>query len=262
MTLGARIKECRLKAKLSQEKVAELVGVSRQAVTKWESDQSAPNTENLFKLAEILGTTVDFLVTSENETRSAAEQVYQMFQDEQTRKEDETKRQRLQNFRCTLAVAGGYLLIFLLCKIFWTTVEPMSVTGWLFGDSAHTHKYLFGWLISKQIYFYASVVSILSAAFGLRRLSLTTLAAFALGLPLGEYLGAIPGLVPEGYHYGWAIWGLLFVGSIFLGIWLQRIPAEELNRNSRKLRLWCITAGLYTIGSVVFVLLNIPPAHY
>ena len=34
MTLGTRIKEYRLKAKLSQERVAELVGVSRQAVTK------------------------------------------------------------------------------------------------------------------------------------------------------------------------------------------------------------------------------------
>ena len=35
MTLGTRIKEYRMKSRLSQEKVAELVGVSRQAVTKW-----------------------------------------------------------------------------------------------------------------------------------------------------------------------------------------------------------------------------------
>ena len=42
MTLGERIKACRQHAGMSQEKVAELVGISRQAVTKWESDQSAP----------------------------------------------------------------------------------------------------------------------------------------------------------------------------------------------------------------------------
>lgn len=54
MTLGEKIKACRQAAGMSQEKVAELVGVSRQAVTKWEANQSAPNTENLFKLAEIL----------------------------------------------------------------------------------------------------------------------------------------------------------------------------------------------------------------
>lgn len=262
MTLGMKIKESRLKARLSQEKVAELVGVSRQAVTKWESDQSAPNTENLFRLAEVLGTTVDFLIASEDDPRSVAEQVYQMLQDDQARKKAEIKHQRLCSFRCTLAVAGSYLLIFLLCKIFWTTADGLTVTQWLFGDSPYHHEYLFGWLIGNRIYFYASVLSILSAAIGLRRLSLTTLAAFAAGLPLGEYLGSLPGLVPEGYHYGWAIWGLLFIGSIFLGGWLQRFPAEELVFRSKKLRLWCVVTGVYAVGSIVFVLLNIPPAYY
>ena len=50
MSLGEKIKACRQNAGMSQEKVAELVGVSRQAVTKWEANQSAPNTENMFKL--------------------------------------------------------------------------------------------------------------------------------------------------------------------------------------------------------------------
>jgi transcriptional regulator with XRE-family HTH domain len=65
MTLGERIKTCRQQAGMSQEKVAELVGISRQAVTKWETNQSAPSTENLFKLAEIFGTTVDLLLHEE-----------------------------------------------------------------------------------------------------------------------------------------------------------------------------------------------------
>ena len=42
MTLAERIKARRAAAGLSQEKVAEAVGVSRQAVAKWESGQSAP----------------------------------------------------------------------------------------------------------------------------------------------------------------------------------------------------------------------------
>ena len=62
MTLGERIKNQRTRAGLSQERVAELVGVSRQSVTKWESGQSAPSTENLFRLAEIFDTTVDMLL--------------------------------------------------------------------------------------------------------------------------------------------------------------------------------------------------------
>ena len=87
MTLGERIKACRQRAGMSQEKVAELAGVSRQAVTKWEANQSAPNTENLFKLAEIFGTTVDMLLASEDEVKkSPAEQIYYLYKMEEEKK--------------------------------------------------------------------------------------------------------------------------------------------------------------------------------
>jgi transcriptional regulator with XRE-family HTH domain len=55
MTLGERIKSGRQKLGFSQEKIAELVGTSRQAVTKWESDKSIPSMKNLMTLAEIFG---------------------------------------------------------------------------------------------------------------------------------------------------------------------------------------------------------------
>ena len=55
MTLGERIKACRQQAGMSQEKVAELMGISRQAVTKWETNKSAPSTENLFIILPISG---------------------------------------------------------------------------------------------------------------------------------------------------------------------------------------------------------------
>ena len=87
MALGERIKACRQSAGMSQEKVAELVGVSRQAVTKWEVNQSAPNTENLFKLAEIFGITVDMLLASEDENKqSPAEQIYYLYKMEEEKK--------------------------------------------------------------------------------------------------------------------------------------------------------------------------------
>ncbi len=62
-TLGARIAELRRAKGYSQEYVAEAVGVSRQAVSKWEQDQSAPDTYNLIALAGILGVTVEYLAT-------------------------------------------------------------------------------------------------------------------------------------------------------------------------------------------------------
>lgn len=61
MTLGEKLQNLRKENMLSQEKVAELVGVSRQAVSKWENDLSNPDTENLILLAEIFNISVDEL---------------------------------------------------------------------------------------------------------------------------------------------------------------------------------------------------------
>ena len=62
MPLGNHIKDNRKRCGLSQEKLAELIGVSRQAVTKWETDQSAPSTDNLIRLAEIFDISLDRLL--------------------------------------------------------------------------------------------------------------------------------------------------------------------------------------------------------
>ena len=61
MTFGESLKAYRKAKGLSQEKVAEFVSVSRQAVTKWESNLSSPGTENLMALSSILGVSLDEL---------------------------------------------------------------------------------------------------------------------------------------------------------------------------------------------------------
>ena len=53
MTLGERLKELRTRAGFSQEMAAERVGVSRQAVAKWESGRTIPTAENLAALARL-----------------------------------------------------------------------------------------------------------------------------------------------------------------------------------------------------------------
>lgn len=72
MTLGEKIKAQRKRAGLSQEKLADLVGVSRQAVTKWEANQSAPSTDNLISLAGLIQIPLDELVSDkvQSETQS------------------------------------------------------------------------------------------------------------------------------------------------------------------------------------------------
>lgn len=64
MTLGENIKKRREELKLSQEYVAEQLGVSRQAVSKWETGQSEPTASNLIQLAEIFKVNLSELVGS------------------------------------------------------------------------------------------------------------------------------------------------------------------------------------------------------
>lgn len=61
MTLNEELKQLRKENKLSQEKVAELVGVSRQSVSKWETGLSNPDTDNLIHLTEIYHVSLDEL---------------------------------------------------------------------------------------------------------------------------------------------------------------------------------------------------------
>ena len=63
MTIGERINRARKDRGLTQEKLAEMMGVSSQAVSKWENDQSYPDITTLPKLAEIIGMSVDELLS-------------------------------------------------------------------------------------------------------------------------------------------------------------------------------------------------------
>lgn len=62
MTLGERIQRLRKEQGLSQEQLAERVGVSRQAVSKWEVDAAVPETDKLLTLSRALGVGTDVLL--------------------------------------------------------------------------------------------------------------------------------------------------------------------------------------------------------
>ena len=61
-SLGEVLKNYRTENKMTQEFVAEVVGVSRQPVSKWEQGISDPSTSNLFALAKLFGVTVEELL--------------------------------------------------------------------------------------------------------------------------------------------------------------------------------------------------------
>ena len=64
MNFSEKLKSKRKEFGMSQEQLAEKIGVSRQAITKWETDGGLPDIENILSIASLFGVTVDALLSS------------------------------------------------------------------------------------------------------------------------------------------------------------------------------------------------------
>ncbi|MDE5588060.1 MAG: helix-turn-helix domain-containing protein [Acetatifactor sp.] len=72
MNFSEKLKEIRKKEGISQEQLAERIGVTRQAITKWETGKGLPDVENMVIIAEIFKTTIDELLMN-SVTKAAPE---------------------------------------------------------------------------------------------------------------------------------------------------------------------------------------------
>ena len=123
MTLGQRILHHRTRCGMSQLELAERLGVSRQSISKWETDGSVPELDKLVKLSEVFSVSLDELVRGRVEEGAvpAGDPVI-----------------IVQKTPVRLVVGGvllacGILLFFLLMLYtndFW---ESALLTGWLIG---------------------------------------------------------------------------------------------------------------------------------
>ena len=260
MTTAERIRTCRQARGLSQEKVAELVGVSRQAVTKWERGQSAPSTDNLFRLAEIFGTTVDLLVGA-----GPAIQPQSPGQAGAPHQGAERAGAGAGGIRRTgnLAAAGGllllYLAVYLLVQLAWGDRGGSSVLGLLFSDNSPW--YLWGWLLRNRLYWAALCIAVIPTLLGKGRFGAATTALFFLGILAGEWFGPYPAGAPYGHsHDGWAIWGGIYLVSLVMGILLERMRGRGIPLRGRKGALWLgVTLGC--CGAVVLLVVLSRPSY-
>lgn len=66
MTFGEKIQKLRKEAGLSQEELSYQLGVSRQAISKWERDNGYPETEKIIRMSKIFSVTLDYLLNEED----------------------------------------------------------------------------------------------------------------------------------------------------------------------------------------------------
>lgn len=77
MNLEEQIKHYRKQAGLSQEKMADKIGVSRQAITKWENGTGIPDISNLMAIADLFQISLDELLSNEKGEKKESEYIYE-----------------------------------------------------------------------------------------------------------------------------------------------------------------------------------------
>ena len=89
MDLGSKILELRKKQQLSQEKLGEKVGVTRQTISNWELNETIPDTKQLIALSQALLISIDELVG--NNTQNLLEQKVEKVEEKITTNNNLTK---------------------------------------------------------------------------------------------------------------------------------------------------------------------------
>lgn len=77
MTFAEKLKTIRKQAGMSQERLAEKLGVSRQVVTKWETDTGIPDIENMMAISALFDISVDELLSNEKGAKKPADYLYE-----------------------------------------------------------------------------------------------------------------------------------------------------------------------------------------
>lgn len=122
MTIGKRIVMFRKNKGLSQEMLGELVGVSRQTISKWESDVSTPELSKLIRLSDIFGVTLDVLTKGEEEEQQLSPS--SMLEREVVEELLSTNRKRVK--RASYVIAGLIAVLIIICSLEIFTVSSFS----------------------------------------------------------------------------------------------------------------------------------------
>jgi len=151
MNLGEKILEMRTKANMSQGDLADVLKVSRQSVSKWETNSSVPELDKILKMSEIFKISIDELVHGDKEELS----------EESMNRINNEQRPRLETQKLVgvgLLGIGVFILILMLVlgDILSAMVfsSPFLVTGFIcLIVKKHTGLWN-GWILYLMVYIY------------------------------------------------------------------------------------------------------------
>ena len=112
MTTGEKIAALRKEQGMSQEALGEKLGLSRQAVSKWEADQAVPTMDNLMELSKLFGVPVDTLLRPDAELMPKAEDSDESWPGA----ENQPVRNRNRKWKIAAIAAAGLLCVSVVCS--------------------------------------------------------------------------------------------------------------------------------------------------
>ena len=129
-----------------------------------------------------------------------------------------------RNIYITFRYIAVYLILYLIGRIIWCDIEKGNLIGWLFTVTpTGEYSYLYGWLLSSSLFWYALAISVIPSLFGKFKFSAVTTVGFIVGIVVGMIFGPYPEGAAIGHdHYGWAIWGVIYLISIVVGVIVEK----------------------------------------
>lgn len=205
MTTGEKITKCRKEKGLTQEQLAEALGVTRQAVSRWEGDLAFPETDTLMKMSRLFGVTCDYLLNYGEQEKPAFKKVnggfsfdFRQFYFEYTSKTHIGKLPLVHINVGIGRVAKGFFSVGLV-SVGVFSVGPLSLGIFAFGVLC------------------LGLLSIASISFGLIALGGAAIGFIALGgLAVGAF--SMGGCAVGAFACGGYAWGsIIAVGDVAVG---------------------------------------------
>lgn len=160
MDIGLKIKEARLAAQLTQEQVAESLGVSRQTISNWENNKTYPDIVSVIKISDLYKVSLDHLL-KEGEDKTMSSYVDYL--------EESTNTVKHQRKLSQIILIATYLGIWAFALIeFWVFMSPTDALGYalvFFWMILPVATIVISFLIGKNNYF-GELKWLLTIAFG------------------------------------------------------------------------------------------------
>lgn len=128
--IANRLQKLRKEKGYSQEQLADELGISRQAVSKWERAESSPDTDNLICLAKLYGVSLDYLLDTEDSIEEIKEQQIQTTPKLSEEELEELEDEKIDSDPVINAIKGSIVFVMTILYLVMGSIWGLWFRAW------------------------------------------------------------------------------------------------------------------------------------